>query len=53
MLLGYPLDYRNLAHIDHVVASFGKMIHDTITEETLDMSYLSVCTMILKLFQGL
>jgi hypothetical protein len=26
MLLGYPLDYRNLAHIDQAFASFGKMI---------------------------
>jgi hypothetical protein len=26
MLLGYPLDYRNLVHIDQAVASFGKMI---------------------------
>jgi hypothetical protein len=26
MLLGYPLDYRNLAHIDQAVASFGKMV---------------------------
>jgi hypothetical protein len=26
MLLGYPLDYRNLAHNDQAVASFGKMV---------------------------
>jgi hypothetical protein len=26
MLLGYPLDYRNLVHIDQSVASFGKMV---------------------------
>jgi hypothetical protein len=26
MPLGYPLDYRNLAHIDQVIASFGKMV---------------------------
>jgi hypothetical protein len=26
MLLDYPLDYRNLAHIDQVIASFGKMV---------------------------
>jgi hypothetical protein len=26
MLLGYHLDYRNLAHIDQAVTSFGKMV---------------------------
>jgi hypothetical protein len=26
MLLDYPLDYRNLVHIDQVVASFGNMV---------------------------
>jgi hypothetical protein len=26
MLLAYPFDYRNLAHIDQAVASFGKMV---------------------------
>jgi hypothetical protein len=26
MLLGYPLDYRNLVHNDQVIASFGKMV---------------------------
>jgi hypothetical protein len=26
MLLGYSLDFRNLAHIDQVIASFGKMV---------------------------
>jgi hypothetical protein len=26
MLLGYPMDYRNLAHIDQVITSFGKMV---------------------------
>jgi hypothetical protein len=26
MLLGYPLDYRNLVHNDQVVTSFGKMV---------------------------
>jgi hypothetical protein len=25
-LLAYPFDYRNLAHIDQAVASFGKMV---------------------------
>jgi hypothetical protein len=26
MLLGYPSDYRNLAHIDQTGASFGRMV---------------------------
>jgi hypothetical protein len=26
MLLGYPLDYRNLVHIDQAITSFGKMV---------------------------
>jgi hypothetical protein len=26
MLLGYPLDYTNIAQIDQVITSFGKMV---------------------------
>ncbi|TVU33893.1 hypothetical protein EJB05_15707, partial [Eragrostis curvula] len=27
ILLGYPLDYRNLHHIDQTCSSFGKLVH--------------------------
>jgi hypothetical protein len=27
MLLGYPLDYRNVQHIDQAVSSFGKLVN--------------------------
>jgi hypothetical protein len=40
MLLGYPLDYRNLAHIDQVIASFGKMV--TCHNNGRDLGYVLV-----------